>query len=250
LSPILSTTSYDYLASFVTDLNVPSATAIPSGIWDFNTFAECTSSNQANQTYFRFEILKYDGVNAPVLLATSPDTFIYDPTEITQYMTSVVVPQTILLPTDRIVIYIYGRAHQNNRQITFHFGGIYLSHVHTTFPSVTGTGIVKVVNGVFQSPATTIVNADVSATAAIEVSKLSQSTARILGRTTAGIGSVEEISVGSGLSLSTGTLSNTGVLSDTTIAGGGTQLLNMVQITSAAYNAITPSANTLYIIVG
>jgi hypothetical protein len=41
------------------------------------------------------------------------------------------------------------------------------------------------------------------------------------------------------------------VLSDTTAAQGGTQLLNMVQITQAAYNAIgTPTANTLYIIVG
>jgi hypothetical protein len=41
------------------------------------------------------------------------------------------------------------------------------------------------------------------------------------------------------------------VLSDTTAAQGGTQLLNMVQITQGAYNAIgTPTSNTLYIIVG
>jgi len=39
--------------------------------------------------------------------------------------------------------------------------------------------------------------------------------------------------------------------SNTTAAQGGTQLLNMVQITQAAYSAIvTPTANTLYIIVG
>jgi hypothetical protein len=78
-------------------------------------------------------------------------------------------------------------------------------------PSVTGTGVVKVVNGVFQSPATTIVNSDVSASAAIDVSKLAMSTNRILGRTTAGTGAVEEISVGTGLSLSAGTLTNTGI---------------------------------------
>ena len=38
--------------------------------------------------------------------------------------------------------------------------------------------------------------------------------------------------------------------SNTATAGGGTQLLNMVQITSAVYGGITPAANTLYIIVG
>jgi hypothetical protein len=212
LSPILSTASYDFLASFVTDVNTPSSTAIPAGIWDFNIFVESTTTNSANQVYFKIEILKYDGVNAPTLLGTSNDTYIYDPAEINQQVASVVMPQTTILATDRILVYLYGRAHQNNNRLTFHFGGNYPSHTHSTIPSVTGTGIVKVVNGVFQSPATTIVNADVSASAAIEVSKLSQSTARILGRTTAGAGAVEEITVGTGLSLSAGTLKNTATI--------------------------------------
>lgn len=212
LSPILSTTGYDFLASFVTDVSTPSSTAIPAGIWDFNIFVESTTTNSANQVYFKIEILKYDGVNAPTLLATSNDTYIYDPSEITQQVCSIVMPQTTILATDRIVVYLYGRAHQNNNRLTFHFGGNYPSHTHSTIPSVTGTGVVKVVNGVFQSPATTIVNADVSASAAIEVSKLSQATARILGRTTAGTGAVEEITVGTGLSLSAGTLTNTATI--------------------------------------
>lgn len=209
-SAILSTASYNFLASFVTDLNVPSATAIPAGIWDFNIFAESTTTNSANQVYYKIEILKYDGVNAPTLLATSNDTYIYDPTEITQYVSSVVMPQTTILATDRIVVYLYGRAHQNNNRLTFHFGDGYPSHTHSTMPSVTGTGVVKVVNGVFQSPASTIVNSDVSASAAIDVSKLAMSTNRLLGRTTAGTGSVEQITVGTGLSLTSGTLSVTG----------------------------------------
>jgi len=208
-SPILSTASYDFLASFVTDLNVPSATAIPAGLWDFNIWAESTTTNTSNHILYKIEVLKYDGVNAPVLLATSSDNYIYDPQDITQYVTSIVLPQTTILATDRIVVYLYGKATQNNNTITFHFGGQYPSHTHSTMPSVTGTGVVKVVNGVFQSPATTIVNADVSASAAIEVSKLSQATSRILGRTTAGTGAVEEITVGTGLSLSAGTLTNT-----------------------------------------
>jgi hypothetical protein len=79
----------------------------------------------------------------------------------------------------------------------------------------------------------------------------SMATNKLLGRSTAGTGVAEEITIGTGLSLSAGTLSNVGVLSDTTAAQGGTQLLNMVQITAFAYNAIaTPTVNTLYIIVG
>jgi hypothetical protein len=208
LSPILSTASYDFLASFVTDLNVPSATAIPAGIWDFNIFVESTTTNSSNQIYFKVEVLKYDGVNAPTLLGTSNDTYIYDPAEINQQVASVVMPQTTILATDRILVYLYGRANQNNNRLTFHFGGNYPSHTHSTMPSVTGTGVAKVVNGVFQSPASTIVNADVSATAAIEVSKLSQATNRILGRTTAGTGSVEELSVAGNLTLASGTLTS------------------------------------------
>jgi hypothetical protein len=41
---------------------------------------------------------------------------------------------------------------------------------------VTGTGLVKVVDGVYQSPASTLVNADVAANAAIGVSKLANGT--------------------------------------------------------------------------
>ena len=183
LSPILSTASYDFLASFVTDVSTPSATAIPAGIWDFNLFIDSTTTNSANQIYFKVEILKYDGTNAPTLLATSNDTYIYDPAEINQYIASIVMPQTTILSTDRIVVYLYGRAHQNNNRLTFHFGGNYPSHTHSTMPSVTGTGVVKVVNGVFQSPATTIVNADVDAAAAIAQSKLSLTNAAADGAT-------------------------------------------------------------------
>jgi len=255
LSPILSTASYDFLASFVTDLNVPSATAIPAGIWDFNIFVESTTTNSANQVYFKIEIRKYDGVNAPTLLATSNDTYIYDPSEITQQVASVVMPQTTILSTDRIVVYLYGRAHQNNNRLTFHFGGQYPSHTHSTIPSVTGTGVAKVVNGVFQSPASTIVNADVSASAAIEVSKLSQATARILGRTTAGAGAVEEITVGTGLSLSAGTLTNTATITTGSVDNailradgtGGATLQNsglIIEDTIVSITGITGDAGT------
>jgi hypothetical protein len=248
-SPVLSTASYNLLASFVTDLNIPSATAIPAGIWDFNIFAQSTTTNVSNQVYFKVEIRKYDGVNAPVLLATSNDTYIYDPTEITQHTASVVMPQTTILATERIVVYLYGRAHQNNNRLTFHFGAQYPSHTHSTMPSVTGSGVAKVVNGVFQSPASTIVNADVSASAAIAVSKLSQSTARILGRTTAGAGSVEEISVGSGLSLSSGTL--TGITDYTNYLASIGQSSTVIETIerNSAFASTAATSGTLFLMM-
>ncbi len=122
--------------------------------------------------------------------------------------------------------------------------------------SVDTTG-VKFGDGTIQTTAAVAGVTSVTATSPITstggatpVISTSMATNKLLGRSTAATGVAEEIAIGTGLSLSAGTLSNTGVLSDTTAAQGGTQLLNMVQITQAAYNAIaTPTANTLYIIV-
>jgi hypothetical protein len=58
--------------------------------------------------------------------------------------------------------------------------------------------------------ATTLSNLGAAASGSITTSGLTQATARILGRTTASTGAVEEITIGSGLSLSAGELSATG----------------------------------------
>ena len=154
----LSTGSYDFLASFVTDVGFPSAETIPAGIWDFNIFAESTSTNSANQVYFKVEIYQYDDTETLTLLGTSSAIYIYDPAEINQYVASIIVTQTTLLETDRIVVYLYGRSHQNNKHITFYFGGSYPSHVHTTLSSVSGTGFVTVTNGIFDPVASSTIN--------------------------------------------------------------------------------------------
>lgn len=72
-----------------------------------------------------------------------------------------------------------------------------------------------------------------SASGAITSSALTMATARLLGRTTAGVGAVEEISVGAGLSLSAGSLS----------ASSGFVLRTQVFSASGTY---TPNANLLY----
>lgn len=64
-------------------------------------------------------------------------------------------------------------------------------------------------------------------------------TARILGRTTAGSGAVEEITVGSGLSLSAGSLTATG--------GGGTDIFDFTQLDAVAtFGGSTLACNVPY----
>jgi hypothetical protein len=170
-SGTLSQADYTLIKGFVSDVLDPGTTTIPAGLWDFNLWA-ASDANQSHQTIFRLQIFKYDGANAPTLLATSDDISIYDPTVPAQYIASVVVPQTTILATDRIYIEVQAKATASNRTVTIYTGDAKPSHVHTTIPSVTGTGLVKVVSSVIQSPASLLVDADVDANAAISSSKL------------------------------------------------------------------------------
>jgi len=171
-SGTLSQADYTLIKGFVSDVLDPGTTTIPAGLFDFNLWASSNAS-QSHQTIFRLQIFKYDGANAPTLLATSDDISIYDPTVAAQYIASVVIPQTTLLATDRIYIEVQAKATANNRTITIYTGDAKPSHVHTTIPSVTGTGLVKVISSVIQSPASLLVDADVDAAAAIAQSKIS-----------------------------------------------------------------------------
>jgi hypothetical protein len=173
-SGTLSQVNYDLIATFVTDVDYPGITDIPAGLWDFNFWASGTST-VTNQTIVQIRVYKYNGTTA-TLLATSDDIYIYDPSVTAQYIGNVTFANETILATDRIVIELRAKATQNNRTITFSFGGSTPAHLHTTIPSVSGTGLVKVVNGVFQSPASTLVNADVASNADIAVAKLANGT--------------------------------------------------------------------------
>jgi hypothetical protein len=99
----------------------------------------------------------------------------------------------------------------------------------TASGTITLDGTLAVANG--GTGATTAANArtnlGTAASGAITASGLTQAASRILGRTTAGTGAVEEITVGSGLSLSGGTLSSTdagGTVTSVAVSGGTTGL--------------------------
>jgi hypothetical protein len=173
----ISVGAYDLVADFVTDAT-STYTAIPAGVWDFNIYCNPTGGTN-NQAYFRLSVYAYDGSTDPLagtLLGQSDNIYMYDPGVIAQYPASVLFAPVTLSPAQRIFVRLEVRATTSNRDAVFYFGDATASHVHTTLPSVTGTGLVKVVDGVFQSPASQLVNADVASNAAIGVSKLANGT--------------------------------------------------------------------------
>jgi hypothetical protein len=201
-SATLSQTQYDFVAGFVSDVLDPDTTSIPAGLWDFNVWAQ-SNANAGSQTILQVCVYKYNGTT-PTLIATSDDIYLYDATVLAQYIASVTIPQTTLSLTDRIYIEFRGKATANNKNITLKFGDSTPTHCHTTLPSVGGSGAVFVVDGVFQSPARTIVNTDISTAAAIALSKVAgaASTAQVAAITATSLGALTTAQVGSWISTS------------------------------------------------
>jgi hypothetical protein len=81
-----------------------------------------------------------------------------------------------------------------------------------------------------------------AASGSITTSGLTQATARILGRTTASTGAVEEIQIGSGLSLSAGELSATG----SGVTAVGTTLADILSVSGSDLVADDLTADKLY----
>jgi len=161
------------LCSFVTASGNPQVTNIPAGLWDFNIWASVDSAS-AIQCSIRAVVNIYNPTNSTYrYLASTDDVYLYETDTIAQYILNATVPQTGIANNERIYIQFFGKKYTtNNRRITLYFDSYRPSHVHTTIPSVAGNGVVKVVNGVFQSPATGIFDNDVDNNANINQSKI------------------------------------------------------------------------------
>lgn len=179
-SGTLSQTTYDLVAGFVTDVLDPQITSIPAGLWDFNIWAS-GNATQSSQTILKIVTYTYSG-STITPLASSDDISMYDPTVVAQYIGNVTVPQTTILSSTRIYVELKAKATTNNRTVTFSFGGNTPSHSHTTIPSVAGSGLVKTINGVYQTPASLLVDSDVASNAAISQTKISGLTAALDGK--------------------------------------------------------------------
>jgi hypothetical protein len=181
---VANTTAGTALGTFVTAVGSPAIEVIPAGLWDVNFYAQ--SSDGVNSTAVRVKVATLAGATQTVI-ATSDWVYLSDPSAIIQYSASVYVPATDVALTDRVEIIFEGRRFVSAQTITLHFGTGTITHAHTTINAPGGTGLVKVVDGFLQSPATLLVNADVDAAAAISVSKLAAGTNDYVLTTVAGV---------------------------------------------------------------
>lgn len=190
------------VAGFVSDTLDPNLEFLPAGIFDFNVWCNGTANTNA-PTVLRVQVNKWDGTTS-TNIATSGNAVVSNNGTPIQTAISLVIPQTDITPTDRLYIVIQVQASAAGHTVTVDFGDGAPSHVHTTIPSVGGTGVVKVVNGVPQNPASFIIDADIATDAAIALSKVQMSqisvftengltgggdlsTSRILSLTTTGV---------------------------------------------------------------
>jgi hypothetical protein len=159
----------------------PGSTDIPAGLWDFNLWVYGVADTNHDNSV-RAKVYKYDGANAPTLLATSAAVAITETSSLIAI--SVLVPETAMLVTDRIFVTLEAFATGNGHSVTAQFGDGTPSHVHTSLGLVAGTGLWKNVAGTLQSPASLLVDADVDAAAAIAQSKISGLTTDLAAKAT------------------------------------------------------------------
>lgn len=210
---------YDEVIGFVTDLSIPNVNAIPAGIWDVNFWADSTSISPSDVSAKVLAYI-YDG-NSITLIGESGPTPIFDPTVNKRYTASLVVQETSVLITDRVYLILEVTAINPGKNITFYFGGQTPSFAVTTIPSIRGTGIVHVIDGTIQSPATAVDlnSADTSGILPISKGGTGLSTTPTNGQLLIGNGTgftETTLTAGSGINISNGagsiTISNSAVL--------------------------------------
>lgn len=168
----VSQVSWDILATFVTDPLDPQVNTIAAGIWDLNFWASSTASTQTQMTV-RYQVYTYNSsLSTTTLIATSDTYNIYDPVVIAQYVLSMIVPQTTINLNDRLFLVLQAQSASNNKNVTIYYNANRPTHLHTTIPSVGGSGLVKVINGIYQSPSSLLVDTDVASNAQINQSKI------------------------------------------------------------------------------
>ena len=120
-----------YIASFITDAGDPNLLNIPAGNWNLQFYFNANFGGGSPSFYG--ELYKVSNTNVFTLIAsgsTNPEN-ITQGTTVDQYFTSIPVPQTTLLATDRLAIRVY--VNTGGRNITLHTEDNNLSEVITTF---------------------------------------------------------------------------------------------------------------------
>jgi hypothetical protein len=120
------------IAQFLTDVGNPNRLEIPGGAWNFEMFFSMSSNGGTPKFYV--ELLKYDGA---VFTSIASSSAIPEPisggTPIDLYLTSLAVPTTALLVTDRLAIRVYIVDNSGGRTATLHTENSHLCEIITTF---------------------------------------------------------------------------------------------------------------------
>jgi len=129
------------IAQFLTDVADPNRLEIPAGNWNFEMYFSASSSGGTPAFYV--ELLKYDGTTFTSIASSSANPeAITSGTIIDLYLTSLAIPQTTLLSTDRLAIRVYIVNSTGGRTITMHTENSHLCEIITNF-----AGGVSALNG-------------------------------------------------------------------------------------------------------
>ena len=122
------------ISQWLTDVGDPNLIEIPAGAWNFEMYFSASSAGGTPAFYV--EILKYDGSIFTTIADSSvvPEA-ITGGTVTDLYVTSVAVPLTSLLVTDRLAIRVYIVNSILGRTITQHTQDSTLNEIITTFSS-------------------------------------------------------------------------------------------------------------------
>ena len=127
-----SITGNGLITQFLTDVGNPNRIEIPGGAWNFEMWFSMSSNGGTPKFYV--ELLKYNGTTFTSIANSSavPET-INSGTSIDLYLTSLAVPTTTLLSTDRLAIRVYVVGNSGGRTATLHTEDNHLCEIITTF---------------------------------------------------------------------------------------------------------------------
>ena len=122
------------IAQFITDVNDPNRTEIPSGAWNFEMWFSASSGGGTPAFYV--QLLKYDGSTFTSISSgiANPES-ITGGTSIDLYLTSIAVPYSLLTITDRLAVRVYIVNSVGGRTMTLHTEDNHLCQITTTFAS-------------------------------------------------------------------------------------------------------------------
>jgi hypothetical protein len=156
------------LAEFITATDAVFE-AIPAGLWAGNLYAQSATAAAGTDTAIRIKVAVRNGASTTVL-GTSDYVYVASLNTQTAYACNAYVAATNLNSGDRIVLIVEGRRFASGSQsVKLSFGKPSISHVNSTLNAPGGTGVLKVVNGNLQSPASKVGGADFDAVTALYV---------------------------------------------------------------------------------